>query len=102
MHESRRRVPRPDRWIRWFVREYPVIQITIGAFGNATFVVGSVMFLFARWETPGIYLFIFGSFGMLLGSAGEVLNRYEQQQVRKGKGVQPIRGRKEEGRGSSR
>jgi hypothetical protein len=59
------------------------------------------MFLFVKWQTVGTYLFIFGSFGMLLGSGGEVLNRYEQQQVRKGKGVQPILGRREETRGRS-
>jgi hypothetical protein len=66
--------------------------MAVGAFGNATFVVGSVMFLFASLHTSGVYFFIIGSFGMLLGSGGEAIMRYEQQQVQKGKGVQPIFG----------
>lgn len=58
--------------------DFPWIHLGIGIFGNVTFIVGSVFFLFPGLQAAGIWLFIFGTFGMLLGSLGEVLVRYER------------------------
>jgi len=51
----------------------------LGLFGNALFVIGSVMFFWESVKTLGIWLFVFGSLGMLLGSVGELLARIEKR-----------------------
>jgi hypothetical protein len=61
----------------------PWAHLGIGLFGNTTFVVGSVLFLYERLQTAGVWLFIVGSSGMLLGSLGELLARVERH-VRRG------------------
>ena len=64
-----------------FLSAFPMIHLSIGLFGNTTFVVGSVLFLFDSLQRPATWLFIFGSLGMLLGSIGEVLVRYERRRL---------------------
>jgi hypothetical protein len=63
---------------RGYLMDRPWAHLGIGLFGNTTFVVGSVMFLNERLQTAGIWLFIVGSSGMLLGSIGELLARVER------------------------
>ncbi|MEX0921574.1 MAG: YrhK family protein [Rhodovibrionaceae bacterium] len=65
--------------LRAVVRDYAWIHIGIGLFGNLLFFVGSVFFLWASWQTAGVWLFILGSFAMLLGSLGEALARWERR-----------------------
>lgn len=65
--------------LRAFLRDYEWIHIGIGLFGNFLFFVGSVFFLWASWQTAGVWLFILGSFAMLLGSLGEALVRWERR-----------------------
>lgn len=65
--------------LRAFLRDYEWIHIGVGLFGNFLFFVGSVFFLWASWQTAGVWLFIVGSFAMLLGSLGEALVRWERR-----------------------
>lgn len=64
--------------IRSFAADEPWWHMGIGLFGNTTFVVGSVLFLNPSRQGIGIWLFICGSTGMLLGSIGELLARIER------------------------
>lgn len=67
------------RTLRAIVRDYEWIHIVIGLAGNLAFVVGSVFFLSASTQTAGVWLFIFGSAFMFVGSAGDALVRYERR-----------------------
>jgi hypothetical protein len=61
--------------IRTLVQDYTWIHLSLGIFGNATFLVGSVLFLPAleSYQTLGVWLFIIGAFFMLIGSLGGLL-----------------------------
>jgi hypothetical protein len=65
--------------LRAFVKEYEWVHTLIGLFGNFLFFVGSVFFLWQSWKVAGVWLFILGSFAMLLGSMGEALIRWERR-----------------------
>lgn len=62
-------------FIRLFVHKYRWVHLSLGLFGNTAFFVGSVMFLpsFAAWKTFAVWLFIGGSFFMLIGAIGQLL-----------------------------
>lgn len=66
------------RFVREFVYQFPLIHPTVGMLGNTTFALGSVLFFFPSLQRPALWLFIVGSFGMLLGSLGEAFVRYER------------------------
>lgn len=60
------------------VSDYEWFHTGVGILGNLMFFVGSVLFLFEPARTAGVWLFIVGSFGMLVGSLGEaVIKDYE-------------------------
>ncbi|MCU7556029.1 YrhK family protein [Alteromonas sp. ASW11-19] len=61
--------------LKLIVNEYGWIHISLGLFGNITFFVGSILFLptFEEYKTLGVWLFIIGSFFMLIGSLGRLL-----------------------------
>lgn len=65
--------------IREFVTDFEWIHDGIGNFGNLCFVIGSVLFLWKGAEIWGVWLFIVGSAGMLVGSAGATLVRWEHR-----------------------
>lgn len=65
-----------ERTLRTFFDDFEWIHITLGLFGNLTFFIGSVFFLYESLKTAGIWLFIIGSFFMLVGSIGSGLVRY--------------------------
>lgn len=65
--------------MRAVIRDYQYIHISLGLIGNAAFFVGSVFFLYDSLMTTGTWLFIFGSFGMLIGSIGEAVVKYERR-----------------------
>lgn len=56
-----------------FARNHPRVRTIVGLVGNASFVVGSVFFLFDDLQRAGVWLFVFGSSGMLLESLGKAL-----------------------------
>ncbi len=64
-----------------FLRDFPWIHLGVGLAGNLLFVIGSVLFFFDRLQTAGIWLFVIGSAGMLVGSVGEVLVRVEKRRT---------------------
>ena len=61
--------------LRLVVRDYGWIHLSLGLFGNVAFFVGSVMFLpsLESWRVTAVWLFIIGSFFMLIGSIGQLL-----------------------------
>lgn len=66
------------RWIGAILHDFPWLHLGIGLFGNAMFVAGSVMFFYKSVMTLAIWLFVIGSLGMFVGSAGELLVRIEK------------------------
>lgn len=67
------------RWLGAVLSDFPWVHLALGLFGNTLFVVGSVLFFWESTKTLGIWLFVFGSSGMLLGSVGELLVRVEKK-----------------------
>ena len=61
------------RTLDQLVDDYEWVHTLLGLIGNVAFFVGSVFFLFEPLKTAGIWLFIVGSFGMLVGSVGRVV-----------------------------
>jgi hypothetical protein len=78
--------------LKTLVQEYGWIHTGLGLLGNVAFFVGSVVFLpsfekweavGAEWQTVGVWLFIFGAFFMLVGTAGNLLVKiYEAREKR--------------------
>ncbi len=67
------------RWLGTAAREFPWVHLGLGLAGNTLFVIGSVMFFWDSVKTLGIWMFVLGSLGMLLGSVGELLVRIEKR-----------------------
>lgn len=61
--------------VETLVRDYEWFHTMLGILGNVSFFVGSVCFLFESTKTFGVWLFIVGSFGMMVGSIGQALVR---------------------------
>jgi hypothetical protein len=72
---ARRHAGRP---LGALLRDFPWVHLGIGLFGNAAFVVGSVLFLFESLQTLAIWVFIVASTGMLIGSVGQLLVKVER------------------------
>ena len=68
--------------LRAFLKEYEWIHLTLGIIGNISFFVGSIFFLYESLKQAGTWLFIIGSFGMLIGSLGNALVKYEHKKQR--------------------
>jgi hypothetical protein len=60
------------------VCDYGWIHICLGLVGNCAFVVGSFLFFSASTKQVALWLFVIGSSGMLLGSIGNALVKYEK------------------------
>ena len=60
--------------LRLIVKDFGWIHTSLGLVGNVLFFVGSVFFLpsFDSYQTLGVWLFIIGSFLMLVGALGEL------------------------------
>lgn len=70
---------RGQRGLGVLLREFPWIHLTLGLIGNTSFFVGSIFFFYEGLKTAGIWLFVIGSLGMLLGSIGEFVIRIEKK-----------------------
>jgi hypothetical protein len=68
--------------LKVLVHDYGWIHLSIGLLGNAAFFVGSILFLpqFEPYKVTGVWLFIIGSLGMLIGSIGQILVNLLSQQ----------------------
>lgn len=64
--------------VRSFIRDFPWIHIFLGLGGNLSFFIGSILFLWTQYEQAGVWLFIIGSFGMLIGSIGQAFIRWDE------------------------
>lgn len=60
-----------------FVEEFHWLHTTLGLIGNVSFLVGSVFFLWEATKLAGIWLFIVGALGMMLGSIGDAVAKME-------------------------
>lgn len=85
------------RVFRSFVQQYQWIHLGLGLLGNTAFLVGSVFFLYEPLKRAGIWLFIFGAAGMLVGSVGSAVVKFERPKV-DGGGRGRGRGGRTEGR----
>ena len=63
--------------LRTLLRDYEWIHLGLGLSGNVMFFVGSIFFLptYEHLQTTGVWLFIFGSFLMLVGAAGNLAKK---------------------------
>ena len=61
--------------LKILVRDYTWIHLSLGLLGNVAFFVGSIGFLptFEVYQVMAVWLFIIGSFLMLVGSIGDFL-----------------------------
>lgn len=81
MSTARLTTPDADRSLRSrvvaLVEQFHWLHTSLGLIGNVSFFVGSVFFLFESLKTAGIWLFIVGSLGMMLGSIGDKVIQLE-------------------------
>lgn len=82
MPATRRDATSANGWAGAALRDFPWVHLGVGLFGNAMFVVGSVLFFYKSLMTLAIWLFVIGSLGMFLGSVGELLVRIEKHRLR--------------------
>lgn len=59
--------------MRQLAQDYEWFHTVLGLLGNLMFFVGSVLFLFEPAKVVGIWMFIVGSFGMLVNSLGSAV-----------------------------
>lgn len=59
--------------IRRVAEDYEWFRTAVGIAGNLMFFVGSILFLFEATKVAGIWLFIVGSFGMLVSAIGNAI-----------------------------
>ena len=64
---------RESRALGIFVRRYPQLHLGIGLVGNGVFLLGTILFMFKKYEELGLWFFLVGTGGMFLGSLGEIL-----------------------------
>lgn len=80
-HAERR--PLISNLVKTIVQDFGWIHLSLGLMGNTAFFVGSILFLpaFEPLKTLGVWLFIIGSFGMLVGAVGRLLvDLFERQE----------------------
>ncbi|KZB84772.1 YrhK family protein [Amycolatopsis regifaucium] len=64
-----------------FIREFPAVHLGIGVIGNVIFFAGSVLFVWHVTELVAIWLFIIGSFGMMIGAIGQAVYIHERHRL---------------------
>lgn len=60
-----------------FIEEFHWIHTALGLIGNGSFFVGSVFFLWESTKPVGVWLFIIGALGMMMGSIGDAIAKME-------------------------
>ncbi|HET7329092.1 MAG TPA: YrhK family protein [Nocardioidaceae bacterium] len=66
---------------RQLINDFQWVHQGIGILGGVTFFVGSIFFLWESTKVYGVWLFIVGSFGMLVGNLGSFLVKYERHEL---------------------
>lgn len=69
--------------LKRFFDDFEWIHIVLGITGNLTFFAGSIFFFQESLKYEGTWLFVIGSFLMLVGSIGSGLVRYTYNKQRK-------------------
>lgn len=64
------------------IKQYQWAHLVLGIAGNISFVVGSIFYLHESLKTPGTWLFIAGSTGMLVGSLGSAAVKLTEKRRR--------------------
>lgn len=67
--------------IRRLINDFRWVHSILGLIGNLTFFIGSIFFFWEITKAAGIWLFVIGAFGMLIGSAGEIVVKYERREL---------------------
>lgn len=70
--------------VRAFVRDFPWFHRWIGLIGNTMFFIATILTVFSGdWvlSTSSTWLFILGSFGMMVDSYGEKLFKYDEESM---------------------
>lgn len=68
------------RMLHVLVCDYEWIHICLGLIGNCAFVLGSFLFFSESTKQWALWLFVIGSFGMLIGSIGNAFVKFERRQ----------------------
>jgi len=71
--------------LKTIIHDYPQIHLGLGLVGNLLFFVGSILFFprFEAWQTAGVWMFVIGSAGMLIGSIGKAFTDIETARQRR-------------------
>lgn len=70
------------QWLGTTLRNFPWVHLGLGLLGNLMFFVGSVCFFYPEpVKTVGVWLFVVGSFLMLVGSVGQLLVKIERHRT---------------------
>lgn len=64
------------RALRSLIREHDWVHTALGLIGNAAFLVGSILFFWESTTMTGVWLFVIGAAGMLLGSIGQAVVKH--------------------------
>lgn len=68
--------------ISHFIAEFRWIHTGLGLIGNLSFFVGSILFLYkGLLQEIGVWLFIIGACGMLIGAVGSAIAGYERHKL---------------------
>ncbi len=68
--------------ISQLITEFRWVHIGLGLIGNLSFFIGSICFLYdGLIMEVGVWLFIVGALGMLIGSLGEAVVEYERRRL---------------------
>jgi hypothetical protein len=63
------------------LRRYEWVHVSLGLAGGLSFFIGSICFLSEETQQVGVCMFIFGSFGMLIGNIGDVVVKQKQARI---------------------
>lgn len=77
--------------VKELIRAFPTVHLAIGVVGNVVFFTGSVLFLWSLSQQVAIWLFIVGSFGMMLGAIGQAFYIHERHRLNGPPGKRPSR-----------
>lgn len=68
--------------IRTMISDFRWVHTGLGLIGNTSFFIGSIFFLWdGALQKAGVWLFIAGALGMMLGSIGEAIVKYERHEL---------------------
>lgn len=79
MTTSTDRPQNTDRRLGKLISDFPWVHLGLGLLGNTLFFTGSILFFWESTQTAGVWLFVLGSLGMLIGSLGQLFVQVEKR-----------------------